>query len=107
MIELPPGLAAYRRTPVFTETTLPAGLRQRHRTKPGVWAAITVVAGRLRFRRFDPVEEVLLEPGTPAIVAPEAPHEVEPVGPVRFFIEFHAAPADPGSLKEAGRSAAK
>ncbi|MGA8400627.1 MAG: DUF1971 domain-containing protein, partial [Stellaceae bacterium] len=35
---LPPGLVAYRRTPIFTETTLPNGLRHRHRTKAGVWA---------------------------------------------------------------------
>jgi hypothetical protein len=38
---LPPGLTAYRRTPVFTETTLPAALRQRHRTKAGVWVPST------------------------------------------------------------------
>jgi tellurite resistance-related uncharacterized protein len=89
--QLPPGLTAYRRSPVFTEQTLPAGLRHRHRTKPGVWATISVLSGRLRFRRFDPPEELMLVPTTPAVVAPAEPHEVEPVGPVTFFIEFHAA----------------
>lgn len=89
---LPAGLAAYRRTPIFTETTLPGGLRHRHQTKPGVWALITVLEGRLRLRRLDTGAERELDPAAPGIVAPEEPHEVAPLGPVRFFIEFHAAP---------------
>ena len=88
---LPPSLVAYRRTPVFTEETLPHGLRHRHQTKAGVWALITGVEGRLRFRRLDPLSETVLEPAVPGVVAPEEPHEVEPLGPVRFFIEFYTA----------------
>ena len=34
---LPPGLTAYKRTPVFDQDSLPAGLRRSHRTKTGVW----------------------------------------------------------------------
>lgn len=90
---LPPGLVAYRRTPIFTETTLPNGLRHRHRTKAGVWALMTVVEGRMLFRRLDPFSKTLLDPDMPGIVVPEEPHEVEPVGAVRFFVEFYAAPA--------------
>jgi tellurite resistance-related uncharacterized protein len=88
---LPPGLAADRRTPVFTEETIPAGLRRRHRTRPGVWALITVLEGKLRFRRLDPIAEMLLSPGTPGLVSPEQPHDVDPDGPVRFFVEFYRA----------------
>ena len=88
---LPPGLTAYRRTPVFTETTLPAALRQRHRTKAGVWGVVTIVEGRLRLTYLDPPRETILDPATPGVIAPEEPHEVEPLGPVRFFVEFHAA----------------
>ena len=87
---LPPGLVAYRRTPVFTEETLPQALRHRHQTKAGVWALITIVEGRLRFRRLDPPSETVLDPATPGVVAPEEPHEVEPLGAVRFFVEFYA-----------------
>lgn len=90
---LPPGLVAYRRTPIFTETTLPNGLRHRHRTKAGVWALITVVEGRMLFRCLDPSSETVLELDKPGVVAPEEPHEVEPLGAVRFFVEFYAAPA--------------
>lgn len=90
--QLPPGLVAYRRTPVFTETTLPAALRRRHMTRAGVWGLISVVEGRLRFRRLEPLVETTLDPTAPAVVAPEEPHEVEPIGEVRFFVEFYAAP---------------
>jgi tellurite resistance-related uncharacterized protein len=91
--QLPPGLAAYRRTPIFTETTVPAALRRRHKTKAGVWGLITVMEGRLRLRRLEPFSETTLDPASPAaVVAPEEPHEVEPIGQVRFFVEFYAAP---------------
>lgn len=97
--ELPPGLVAYRRTPVFSETTLPAGLRREHRTKAGVWGVITVIDGRLRLRRLAPLVETVLGPSSAAVVAPEEPHDVEPLGPVRFFVEFHAAPTPTGSSR--------
>jgi hypothetical protein len=34
----------------------------------------------------------VLAPDAPGVVAPEEPHEVEPLGAVRFFVEFYAAP---------------
>jgi hypothetical protein len=30
----------------------------------------------------------VLSPDTPGVVEPEVPHEVEPLGGVRFFVEF-------------------
>jgi tellurite methyltransferase len=93
---LPAGLVAYRRTPIFNQDTIPAGLRSEHRTAPGVWGLITVLEGRLRFRALDPVNETMLTPDTPAAVAPQQPHEVAPDGPVRFYVEFHRA-ADPAA----------
>ena len=89
MSELPQGLVAYRRTPVFTETTVPVGLRTRHQTKTGVWGKLVVTEGRLRFRRLEPPAETILDPAHPAVIAPEEPHEVETVGPVQFFVEFY------------------
>jgi tellurite resistance-related uncharacterized protein len=89
---LPRGLVAYRRTPIFTEATLPAGLRTRHRTKANVWGRLIVIEGRLQFRRLDPFPETMLDPAHPAVIAPEEPHEIEPIGPVHFFIEFYRAP---------------
>ncbi len=79
----------YHRTPEFTESTLPDALRRRHTTKPGVWARIRVVEGQLRYRILAPEpREHVLTPERPGIVEPEVPHEVEPIGPVRFYVEF-------------------
>jgi len=94
--ELPPGLIAYRRTPVFTEATLPAGLRHRHQTKAGVWGLITVVEGRLRLNRLALAARRWSSRARRHRV-PEEPHDVEPLGPVRFFVEFHGAPGKPGA----------
>jgi tellurite resistance-related uncharacterized protein len=92
---LPTGVKAYKRTAVFDQDNLPAGLRREHRTKAGVWALIHVVEGRLRYRILDPLSETELAAGKPGVVCPEQPHEVEPLGPVRMFVEFYAA-ADAG-----------
>ena len=95
MIEATPILPAhvrpYKQSAVFDETTMPAGLRRRHCTKPGVWGVIRVVDGRLRYRVLDSGAESILDPGHPGVAQPEQLHEVEPLGRVRFFIEFHSA----------------
>lgn len=56
-----------------------------------------MVEGRLLYRILAPREERVLSPGTPGVVAPEQPHEVEPLGKVRFYVEFHAARPQGGS----------
>jgi tellurite methyltransferase len=88
---LPDGLTAYKRTSVFDEDSIPAGLRHEHRTKEGVWALIHVLEGQLLYRSFAPHHEQVLTPTTPGIVQPQQPHEVKPVGAVRFFVEFHSS----------------
>ena len=85
----PAAAAPYKRTSVFDENTLPAGLRREHRTKPGVWGVIRVLDGRLRYQVLDPATETILEPGRPGLVLPEQPHLVEPLGPVRMQVEFY------------------
>ena len=87
---LPAGLTAYKQTPTFDQDNLPAGLRREHRTKAGVWALIHVVEGSLRYRIFDPPSEEILTVGTPGVVRPEQLHEVEPLGPMRMFVEFYS-----------------
>jgi tellurite resistance-related uncharacterized protein len=90
---LPPDVRAYKRTPEFTEATLPEGLRRAHDTKPGVWGLIHVLEGRLAYRVTDPrrpVSETILTPeGEHGVVEPTIRHEVEPLGSVRFYVEFH------------------
>ncbi len=100
---LPPGLAAYKRTPVFDENSVPPGLRREHRTKDNVWALIHVLEGRLLYRILSPPGEQVLTPEKPGVVQPGQPHEVTPLGHVRFFVEFHARQPPAGS-PHAGRS---
>ncbi len=88
--EMPESVRPYKRTKTFDQTTLPAGLRARHTTKKGVWAVIHVVAGELRYRVHEPLgSEQVIRAGDVGIVAPCVPHEVEPVGEVQLFVEFH------------------
>ena len=90
---LPPDVNPYKRTPEFTEATVPAGLLRDHDTKDGVWGLIHVLEGRLAYRVTDPrrppVETVLTPTSEPGVVEPTIRHAVEPLGPVRFFVEFH------------------
>jgi tellurite resistance-related uncharacterized protein len=90
--ELPPGFVAYKRTPVFTETTVPDALRRDHSTRAGVWARIVVLEGRLRYVVQQPALTAELDPDRPGIVPPEARHHVEPLTPVRFQVEFWGSP---------------
>ena len=49
-LALPPGAQAYKRTPVFTQDTVPAGLLRDHVTREGTWALIHVLEGVVRYR---------------------------------------------------------
>jgi hypothetical protein len=53
-LSLPFDAKPYRRTAIFTETTIPAGLRNAHTTKEGSWAAIHVLEGTLIYKITDP-----------------------------------------------------
>ena len=87
--EPPLSATPYKRTLVFDENTLPAGLRREHRTKAGVWGVIRVLDGRLRYQVLDPSSEAILEPGRPGLIRPDEPHLVEPLGPMRMQVEFY------------------
>ncbi len=98
MSSLPPGAVSVRRTPEFSEALVPPGLLHRHATKGGVWGLIQVIEGSLTYRILEPTPtETTLTPGHPGVVEPGRLHEVEPRGPVRFFVEFFEVPALPGT----------
>jgi tellurite resistance-related uncharacterized protein len=88
--ELPAGFVAYKRTPTFTEATVPAALRAAHTTKAGVWAKIQVEEGALHYCVEAPeLPAQKLTPEVAGVVVAERPHRVELVGPVRFYVEFY------------------
>lgn len=55
-------------------------------------ALIHVLEGKLRYCIETPPSASILEPGKPGVIEPEIRHHVEPLGPVRFYLEFHRAP---------------
>jgi len=87
---LPDDVIAYRRTPIFDQDSVPAGLKRRHVTKDAVWGLIVVLEGQLLLRNLEPMSGHLLTPQMPGVVLPQRPHEVETVGPVSFFVEFYS-----------------
>jgi tellurite resistance-related uncharacterized protein len=91
--ELPSGLEPYKQTPVFTELTIPGGLRKDHSTKLGVWGLIHVSEGQLRYTITDPrragTEVILTAECGPGVVEPTIVHHVEPLGPVQFHVQFY------------------
>lgn len=91
-MSIPEGYVVTRRTPEFTQDTVPPALLSAHKTKSGAWALIHVVEGRLRYCIDAPPSESILGPGQPGVIQPQVPHHVEPIGPVRFYLEFHSAP---------------
>jgi tellurite resistance-related uncharacterized protein len=84
--------APYRSTPVFDQDSLPSALRGRHATKAGVWGLIRVIEGKLRLSYLEPPSEILLDAGQAAVVMPEQPHFVTPLGPMTMQVDFYDQP---------------
>lgn len=90
MKELPGTVTAYKRTPTFTETTVPKGLLKAHQTKAGTWGKIVVLEGHLAYRILEAcVQEEHLSIDHFGVVEPEILHEVQPKGAVKFYVEFY------------------
>ena len=89
--ELPEGLHRVRTSTVWDERTMPAGLRRAHRVAAGTWGRIVVHDGQLRFAaETTPEIDLELDPGSAQGIPPDVLHEVEPLGAVRFSVEFFA-----------------
>ena len=89
MRALPSGVRAYKKTPVFTQDTVPAGLLKDHATKDGIWGVIHVLSGELQLIYADGDDVHDLRPGVSGIIEPAQPHHVTPIGAVEFYVEFH------------------
>jgi tellurite resistance-related uncharacterized protein len=90
MRTLPANAAPYRRTPEFTDSSVPQALLRCHSTRPGAWGKIVVLDGMLTYRILEPtVEEVLLSPQRCGVIEPTVTHEVVPHTGVRFYVEFY------------------
>ena len=89
MRAIPEGFGVYKKTPIFDENTIPAGLLNAHQTKSGTWGRIVVLKGELLYRILEPIESrYLLDPNQQGVVEPEILHDVTPQGAVQFYVEF-------------------
>lgn len=90
MKTLPDNLAFHKRTPDFDQDNAPSDILGRHTTAEGVWGKIKVTEGNLTYRILEPaLEEHVLDTNRAGVVAPQAAHQVEINGPVKFHIEFY------------------
>ena len=90
MKTLPQNLAEFKRTPEFTEASLPEGLQNRHTTPTGTWAKIIILEGTLTYRILEPeLEEVALSESQFGVIEPGVPHEVKLTGKVRCYVAFY------------------
>ena len=88
-LKLPDSVQRYRSTPIFDESTLPKGLLRDHETTVGVWVRIRVLEGALHYHVSAPfVHHQRVVARGHAIIAPETPHSVAPIGTVSFCVEF-------------------
>jgi len=85
---LPPGVFPYKKTPVFTEVSVPKVLLKDHATKAGVWGVIHVEVGELEYVIPGRGMHEQLHPKKQGIVRPEELHHVKFNSRCRFFVEF-------------------
>ena len=93
--EFPENFIPYKKTPVFSEESLPSGLKNDHSTKVGIWGKIIVIEGRIQYCVTSLNTDVELSPGEPGIVLPEIIHSVTPLDMVKFYVEFYKEPDCP------------
>ncbi len=86
------GQTPYRTTPVFTNETLPDGLRRAHSTKAGVWGLLKVLKGSIRYVVEESgAQQLVAAPGI-VVIVPQQLHCVEPIGQMEMQVEFYHAP---------------
>jgi tellurite resistance-related uncharacterized protein len=83
----------YRSTPVFTNDTLPEGLRRAHSTKVGVWGLLKDLKGSTLYVAEETGErQIVRAPGT-IVIYPHQLHSVEPQDDMEMQVDFyHQAP---------------
>ena len=82
-----------RRTPVFDQESVPAGLLRAHTTRADTWGRIDILEGRLLYRILEPErEELWLDASRPGVIEPGVRHEVALPETVRFQVVFLRAP---------------
>ncbi|MDQ7057767.1 MAG: DUF3565 domain-containing protein [Ghiorsea sp.] len=88
VLEFPKGLKEYKRTPTFTQDTIPKGLLKHHTTKMGIWGKIHVLQGKLLYSP-EGQASMVIGVGEESNVVPEMLHCVAAEGLVQFYVAFY------------------
>ena len=92
---------------VFTETTIPDALQQRHALAADRWGVLHVFEGSLRFVDLETRDKRLVSAPDRLTIKPQVPHRVEVDGRLRcridFFrdVELEASMRTPGAFADA------
>ena len=82
----------YKSTPIFTEATLPAGLKKAHSTKAGIWGLLEILSGTVAYvieaNDVGPERQRTMRGGETQIIESELQHHVEPEGAIEMQIHF-------------------
>ncbi len=89
VLEFPEGLKEYKRTPVFTQDTIPKGLLNNHSTKAGTWGKIEVHKGKLKYHP-EAHDVITVAAGEAANIPPQMVHHVSADDEVAFHVAFYA-----------------
>lgn len=82
--EMPVHVRHVRDSAAWDATTMPAGLRRRHRLGRGTWGVLHVARGKLTFGDHE------MSAGETRVIPPDVEHQVEPADGATFWIEFYA-----------------
>ena len=85
---MPEGLAPYKRTPSFSEATVPSALTADHSTKEGVWGLIHVEAGEMDYIVPSEGRVHKLSAGETCVIRSALLHKVRLGKGAEFFVEF-------------------
>jgi tellurite resistance-related uncharacterized protein len=91
--ELPVGMRSSGVTALWSEQDMPASLRRSHRLPKGRWGLLHLEQGTMHFwAATEPALDLVLSAPVDQPIPPTVAHEIEPLGDVRFRIEWLTLP---------------
>ncbi|MFK5289060.1 DUF1971 domain-containing protein, partial [Glaesserella parasuis] len=93
-------LICYKQMPVWDKESLPQMFQEKHNTKVGTWAKLTILKGSLKYYELTEEGEIVREmifdeQNQPPFVEPQIWHKVEPLSEdLACQLAFYCSPED-------------
>lgn len=103
---MPKNAEAYKKTKVFTESSIPEALKNNHSTSAGVWGLVHVLKGRIRYsvapdNHCNTEQHYTIDAEYTALIIPKALHRVTVLTEeTEFYVEFWKIPQNEAQKKE-------